>query len=70
MTTYSFHDEMTLAETAERLAKQALEQGLIASFVVRHFPDSKQFYIPNEREGEPLTPERAYLQLKRILAQG
>lgn len=67
MTTHPFHDEITLAETAEQLAKQALAQGLISSFVVRHFVDSKQFYIPNEQECEPLTPERAYLQLKQIL---
>jgi hypothetical protein len=43
--------------------------GLIQSFVVRVFADSWQFYIPNENESEPLTPEQAYLYLKRLVEQ-
>ncbi|HEY9690707.1 MAG TPA: hypothetical protein V6D15_00710 [Oculatellaceae cyanobacterium] len=67
MTNYEFHDELSLAETAEKLGKEAMKLGLIPSFVVRFFPDSSQFYIPNEKESEPLTPEEAYLQLKRLV---
>ena len=67
MTNYKFHDEVSLAETAEKLGKEAMKLGLIPSFVVRFFPDSSQFYIPNEHESEPLTPEEAYLQLKKLV---
>ena len=67
MTTYKFHDGYTLAETAEILGKKALELGLIPSFVVRYFPDSRQYYIPNEKESEPLTPEEAYMRLKKLV---
>ncbi|GAX35408.1 hypothetical protein [Nodularia sp. NIES-3585] len=67
MTTYQFHDEYTLAETAEELGKKALSLGLIPSFLVRHFPDSRQYYIPNQEESEPLTPEQAYLRFKKLV---
>jgi hypothetical protein len=40
--------------------------GLIPSFVVRHFPDSWEFYIPDET-AEQLTPEEAYFHLKRLV---
>jgi hypothetical protein len=43
--------------------------GLIHSFVVRYFSDSQQFYIPNETEAEPLTPEEAYLRLKKMVEE-
>ncbi|MBR8837748.1 MAG: hypothetical protein DSM106950_28020 [Stigonema ocellatum SAG 48.90 = DSM 106950] len=69
MTGYAFHDESTLTETTEKLGKQALKLGLIPSFVVRHYPDSSQYYIPSEKESEPLTSEEAYLRFKKILAQ-
>ncbi|MDZ8052171.1 MAG: hypothetical protein RMX68_001550 [Aulosira sp. ZfuVER01] len=69
MTTYQFHDKYTLAETAEKLGKRALELGLIPSFVVRYFPDSRQYYIPNEKDSEPLTPEQAYMRLKKLVEQ-
>ncbi|MBD2185594.1 hypothetical protein [Aerosakkonema funiforme] len=69
MRKYQFHDEYTLSETAVELGKKAMQLGLIRSFVVHYFPDSSQFYIPNENESEPLTPERAYLLLKRIVEQ-
>ncbi|HEY9638070.1 MAG TPA: hypothetical protein V6D14_32050 [Coleofasciculaceae cyanobacterium] len=65
----SFHDEFTLSETAVSFGKKALDLGLISSFVVRYFPDSQQFYIPNENEAEPLTPEEAYLRLKKLVEQ-
>jgi len=64
-----FHDQESLADTATQLGQQALAQGLIDSFVVRHFRDSRQFYIPNENESEPLTPEEAYLYLQRMVDQ-
>ena len=64
----SFTDEQSLIAAAEDLGKQALQQGLIHSFVVRHFADSSQFYIPDEHH-EPLTPERAYLRLKSLMEE-
>ncbi len=64
-----FHDEASLADTAVDYGKKAMELGLIPSFVVRYFPDSSQFYIPNENESEPLTPEEAYLRLKKLVEQ-
>jgi len=69
MSAYQFHDEYSLAETAENLGKKALGLGLIPSFVVRYFPDNRQFYIPNENASEPLTPEEAYLRLKKLVEQ-
>ena len=67
MTTYQFHDEYTLAETAEELGKKALSLGLIPSFLVRYFRDSRQYYIRNEQESQPLTPEQAYLRFKKLV---
>lgn len=64
-----FHDEFTLTETAAEYGKKALDLGLIPSFVVRYFADSQQFYIPNEKESEALTPEQAYLRLKKLVEQ-
>lgn len=69
MNNQPFHDEYTLSETAEALGKKALKLGLIPSFVVRYFPDSWQFYIPNENESEPLTPEEAYFHLKKLVKE-
>lgn len=69
MPKYQFHDEISLAETAEELGKKAMSLGLIPSFVVCFFPDSRQFYIPNENESEPLTPEEAYLRLKKLVEE-
>lgn len=63
-----FHDELSLVEAAESLAKQAVQLELIPSFVLRYFADSSQFYIPDEQQ-EALTPERAYVQLKRLIDQ-
>ena len=64
-----FYDEFTLSETAVKLGKKALDLKLISSFVVRYFPDSQQFYIPDENQGDPLTPEEAYLRLKKLVEQ-
>lgn len=61
-----YHDELSLSDAAEEWGKQALQLGLIHSFVVRHFADSSQFYIPDEHQ-KPLTPEQAYLQFKRLV---
>ena len=65
-----FHDEATLADAAIKLGQQALAEGLIPSFVVRYFSDSRQFYIPNEQESVALTSEEAYMRLKRLTHQG
>ncbi|MBD2463145.1 hypothetical protein H6G89_19090 [Oscillatoria sp. FACHB-1407] len=61
-----YHDELSLSDVAEELGKKALQLGLIRSFVVRHFVDSSQFYIPDEHQ-EPLTPEQAFMRLKRLI---
>ncbi|MBW4662488.1 MAG: hypothetical protein KME15_27900 [Drouetiella hepatica Uher 2000/2452] len=61
-----FTDETTLAEQAETLGRMALTMGLIPSFVVRHFPDSWEFYIPDETASQ-LSPEEAYLHLKQLV---
>lgn len=68
MVNEEFHDEHSLIETAEKLGKKALKNGIIPSFLVRHFADSSQFYIPNEDESEPLTPQQAYLKFKQMMA--
>lgn len=69
MTKAPFYDEFTLTETAAKLGKKAMDLGLIPSFVVRYFPDSQQFYIPDESQGSLLTPEQAYLRLKKLVEQ-
>ena len=69
MKTAPFHDEFTLSETAAKLGKKAMDLGLIPSFVVRYFTDSQQFYIPDEKQSNPLTPEQAYLRLKKLVEQ-
>lgn len=56
-----------LAERTEVLAKQAMQLGLVPSFAVQYFPDSWRFYLP-DLDSEPLTPERAYLHLQRLLS--
>jgi len=67
MPAYEFHDEYTLAETADQLGKKALKLNLIPSFVVSYFADSRQYYIPNEQESQPLTPEQAYMHFKKLV---
>lgn len=63
----AFNDQLSLEEQAEKFGKQAVQRGLIPSFVVRYFPDTWIFYIPDERQSEPLTPEEAYLRLKQLV---
>jgi hypothetical protein len=67
MSNAPFNNEITLAEQAEVLGREALKLGLIPSFVVRHFPDSWEFYIPNEKESAVRSPEEAYLYLKKLI---
>ncbi|MBW4508600.1 MAG: hypothetical protein KME64_19125 [Scytonematopsis contorta HA4267-MV1] len=67
MSEYKFHDEYTLAEVTDKLGKKALQLGLIPSFVVRYFPDCREYYIPNEKESQALTPEEAYFRLKKLV---
>nr|WP_224095386.1 hypothetical protein [Nostoc sp. MS1] len=69
MPAHEFHDEYSLAETADKLGKEAVKLHLIPSFVVRYFPDSRQYYIPNETNSEPLTPEEAYMRFKRLVEE-
>jgi hypothetical protein len=69
MSERSFHNEISLAEEAEKLGKQAMKLNLIPSFVVHFFPDSWQFFIPSDDRAEPLTPEEAYLYLKKLVEQ-
>jgi hypothetical protein len=64
-----FHDEISLAEEAEKLAKKAIELKLIPGFVIRFYPDSWQFYLDNEEGAEALTPEEAYFHFKKLLEQ-
>jgi len=64
-----FHDEFTLSQTATELGKKAMDLGLIPSFVVRYYHDSQQFYIPDVTAADPLTPEEAYLRLKKLVEQ-
>lgn len=66
---YEFHDEYSLAETADKLGKEAVKLNLIPSFVVHYFPDNRQYYIPNEINSEPLTPEEAYMYFKRLIEE-
>lgn len=67
MTKAQFHDQFTLTETATKLGKEAMDSGLIPSFVVRYYQDSQQFYIPDESTASPLTSEQAYLYLKKLV---
>jgi hypothetical protein len=67
MSNYSFHDEISLAEQTEELGRKAMKLGLIPSFIVQHFPDSWVFYIPDQNTSAPLTPEEAYMKLKKLL---
>jgi hypothetical protein len=63
----SLSTRLALEEVTEKLGKKAMELGLISSFVVRYFPDSWEFYIPNGTESNFFTPEAAYLYLKKLL---
>jgi hypothetical protein len=67
MANAQFHDQFTLTESATKLGKKALDLGLISSFVIRYYQDSQQFYLSEESTGEALTPEQAYLHLKKLV---
>lgn len=67
MANAQFHDQFTLTESATKLGKKALDLGLISSFVIRYYQDSQQFYLSEESTREPLTPEQAYLHLKKLV---
>ncbi|MBW4427892.1 MAG: hypothetical protein KME50_26485 [Nostoc desertorum CM1-VF14] len=69
MAEHPFHDQLSLEEQAEKLGKQAVNSGLIPSFVVHYFPDTWVFYIPNESKSEALTPEEAYFRLKKLVEE-
>lgn len=67
MNNYEFNDQLTLEAKAEELGKKAMAQGVIPSFAIHYFPDNWIFYIPSENQSEPLTPEEAYLHLKKLV---
>lgn len=69
MSNPSFHDQISLAEQAEKLGKQAMKLGLIPSLTVHIFSDAWQFYVPNKEESELLTPEEAYLRFKKLVEE-
>ena len=66
---YRFHDTITLAEEAEKLGKKAIQLGLISSLTVHVFLDCWQFSLDNGQELELLTPQEAYLRLKKLVEQ-
>ncbi|UKO98379.1 hypothetical protein [Nostoc sp. UHCC 0870] len=67
MSHYLFHDEVTLAEKTEELGRKAVELKLIPSFVVRYYPDSWEFCIPDDNSSTCLTPPEAYMKLKKLV---
>ncbi|OLP19883.1 hypothetical protein BST81_03040 [Leptolyngbya sp. 'hensonii'] len=69
MSQHEFHDGPSLAEAAEQLGKKAVRLGLIHSLYIHYFADSSEFYIPNDKEGTALTPEEAYMQLKKLITK-
>lgn len=70
MSTPQSNKDIDYPTKVQELGKRAVERGLIPDFVVRSLPDgTNQFYIPNEKEGSPLSAEEAYSQLKALLAE-
>ncbi|AFY56572.1 hypothetical protein Riv7116_4138 [Rivularia sp. PCC 7116] len=67
MSTSKFHDGYSLADTTDELGKQALKLGLIPSFTVRFFADSREYFIAHDDKSEALTPEEAYLYFKKLV---
>jgi hypothetical protein len=53
MKSYQFHDEYTLAETAEELGKKAVKLGLIPSLCVRIFPIADNSTFPTKTNPNP-----------------
>ncbi|MBE9170194.1 hypothetical protein IQ238_22620 [Pleurocapsales cyanobacterium LEGE 06147] len=64
-----FTSQLAIEEKAEKLGKEALQLGLIPNFTIHYFSDSWEFCIPNQTELDPLTPEEAYLYLKKLVEQ-
>lgn len=69
MSEHPFRNQLDLEEEAEKLGKQAIKLGLIPSFVIRYFPDTWEFFIPNENKSDGFTPEEAYFHLKKLVEQ-
>ena len=67
MSTAKFHDGNSLADTTDELGKQALKLGLIPSFTVRFYADSREYFIAHDDKSEALTPEEAYLYFKKLV---
>lgn len=69
MSQYLFHDELTLAEKTEELGRKAVQLKLIPSFVVRYYPDSWEFCMPDDTNANHncLTAPEAYLKLKKLV---
>ncbi|HIK03264.1 MAG TPA: hypothetical protein IGS40_00880 [Trichormus sp. M33_DOE_039] len=69
MSHYLFHDEATLSEKTEELGRKAVQLKLIPSFVVRYYPDSWEFCLPDDTNTNEycLTPPEAYLKLKKLV---
>ena len=61
--------QISLAETAEKMGKKAMERGLIYNFSINFYPDAWQFYLGEKSDSEALTPEEAYLHLRKILEE-
>ncbi len=66
---HRFHDLATLCEETEKLGKRAIALGLISSLTVHLFPDCWQFLLSQGQESELLTPQEAYLRLKKLVEQ-
>jgi hypothetical protein len=69
MSEHPFRNQLDLEEEAEKLGKKAMQLGLIPSFVIRYFPDTWEFFIPNENKSDAFTPEEAYFHLKKLVEQ-
>lgn len=67
MSNHPFKNQVDLEEETEKLGKKAMELGLIPSFVIRYFPDTWEFFIPNEKTSDAFTPEEAYFHLKKLV---
>jgi hypothetical protein len=67
MSSYLFHDELSLLEKTEELGKKAVELKLIPSFVIRYYPDSWEFCIPDGNSSTCLTAPEAYMKLKKLV---
>lgn len=59
----------SLNQAVEELAETTVSLGVIPGFVVRYCGDRRDFYLPGDRETEPLTAEQAYHRLKTLVEQ-